>query len=61
MKKNGGTEETLRKVGNDRTVIELGGSLYVNIPMAFVEKHGIRAGDILTVVVGEVMKVVVPT
>jgi bifunctional DNA-binding transcriptional regulator/antitoxin component of YhaV-PrlF toxin-antitoxin module len=48
------------RFGNDRKVIEISGSHYINIPKTFVEKHGIRTGDILTVVVGEVMKVVVP-
>lgn len=38
------------KISNDRKVVSQKGSLYVNIPKAFVERHDIKPGDTLTVI-----------
>jgi hypothetical protein len=44
----------------ERSLVSLGGSLYLNIPKDFVVKHNLKPGDTLTVIMGESMRVVVP-
>lgn len=40
-----------------RTLIDNNGSLYVNAPKGFVDRHGLQAGDKVVVVYGENMKI----
>ena len=44
----------------ERTVVNQNGTLYVSIPKAFAEKHGIHAGDRLPVILGGGQMRVVP-
>jgi hypothetical protein len=55
MKKNGKTGQAVM----ERIVVNQNGTLYVSIPKAFAEKHGIIAGDRLPVLLnGGQMRVV---
>ena len=47
MKKNDGTENSV----TDRSVVSINGTLYVSIPKAFADRHGIQAGDRLPMLI----------
>ena len=55
MKKN----DERRRLTAERTVVNQNGTLYVSIPKAFAEKHGIHAGDRLPIILdGSQMRVI---
>lgn len=43
-----------------RKAVKLGSSLYVAIPHQFVERHGIKRGDLIAVTMSEELLKVVP-
>jgi hypothetical protein len=56
--KNG--QEGFQIHSTTRRVIALSASLYINIPKGFIEKHNLKAGDTLTLVWDNSLRIVVP-
>lgn len=45
-------------VAKVRKVVQYGGSFYISMPQEFVRFHGIKRGDRLAVLAGQIMKVI---
>jgi hypothetical protein len=56
MKKNGAVEKTV----TERSVVNINGTLYVSIPKAFADRHSIRPGDRLPMILGDSQLKIIP-
>jgi bifunctional DNA-binding transcriptional regulator/antitoxin component of YhaV-PrlF toxin-antitoxin module len=55
MKKNSGVEKSV----TERSVVNINGTLYVSIPKAFADRHSIRPGDRLPMILdGSQLKII---